>query len=129
MKFGYTIIYVSDVQTSLAFFATAFGLKTRFYHESGYGELVTGETTLGFASHELGKSNLPDGYIAADSSADPLGMEIALVTEDVSAAHARAVSSGAKSISAPKQKPWGQTVAYVRCPDGLLVELCTPVKS
>ncbi|RZL31926.1 MAG: VOC family protein, partial [Rubrivivax sp.] len=25
----------------------------------------------------------------------------------------------------PVTKPWGQTVAYVRCPDGTLVELCT----
>ena len=24
-------------------------------------------------------------------------------------------------------KPWGQIVSYVRCPDGTLVELCTPV--
>jgi lactoylglutathione lyase len=23
--------------------------------------------------------------------------------------------------------PWGQTVSYVRCPDGTLVELCTPM--
>jgi catechol 2,3-dioxygenase-like lactoylglutathione lyase family enzyme len=55
MKFGYTIIYVPDVTASLVFFETAFGFPRRFLHESGdYGELETGETTLAFASHELG---------------------------------------------------------------------------
>jgi len=129
MKFGYTIIYVADVQASATFFETAFGIKTRFTHESGYAELETGATALAFATHELGRSNVPSGYVAADTSARPLGMEIALVTSDVSAAHARAVAAGAKSISEPAQKPWGQTVSYVRCPDGTLVELCTPVNS
>lgn len=64
MKFGYTIVYVADVNASLAFFGKAFGLKTRFSHESGYGELDTGETTLAFATHDLGRNNLPAGYVA-----------------------------------------------------------------
>ena len=71
MKFGYTIIYVKDVPKALAFFAKAFGFQTRFIHESNYGELCTGETTLSFASHDLGTKNLPDGYISADSSPKP----------------------------------------------------------
>lgn len=129
MKFGYTIIYVSDVHASLAFFEKAFGLKTRFVHESGYGELETGETTLAFASHDLGHNNLPKGYIAADSSKLPLGIEVALVTVAVAESHERAVQSGATSIKEPMVKPWGQTVSYVQCPDGTLVELCSPITS
>ena len=50
MKLGYTIVYVPDVAQSLKFFEQAFGLPTRFLHESGtYGELETGETTLAFS--------------------------------------------------------------------------------
>ena len=129
MKFGYTIIYVSDVAASLAFFKTAFGLQTRFIHESGYGELETGETTLAFATHDLGRGNLPAGYVAADASAKPLGIEIALVTDKVAEAHLRAVSAGATSLKEPMLKPWGQTVSYIKCPDGTLVELCSPVSA
>ena len=66
MKFGYTIIYTADVETSIAFFELAFGLKRRFIHPSGYGELETGGTALAFASHELGSGNLPNGYIKAE---------------------------------------------------------------
>lgn len=127
MKFGYTIIYVADVAASLAFFGKAFGLSTRFIHESGYGELETGETTLAFAAHELGRSNLPAGYVAADTSPRPLGIEIALVTSSVAEAHLRAINAGAISLKEPIQKPWGQTISYVQCPDGTLVELCSPI--
>lgn len=128
MKLGYTIIYVPDVAASLAFFEQAFGLQRRFLHQSGtYGELDTGETRLSFAAHALGDMNFAGGHVHADTSAQPLGFEIALVTDDVQAAHAKAVAAGAREMAAPSQKPWGQVVSYVRCPDGILVELCTPV--
>lgn len=128
MKLGYTIVYVPDVAASLDFFEKAFGLPRRFLHESGtYGELETGETTLSFAAHELGDANFPGGHVHADRSAQPLGFELALVTTDVAQAHAKAVAAGAAELAAPVQKPWGQVVSYLRCPDGILVELCTPV--
>ncbi|ATR82882.1 VOC family protein [Pseudomonas sp. FFUP_PS_473] len=128
MKFAYTILYVPDVASSLAFFEQAFGINRRFLHESGdYGELDTGATTLAFASRALGQANLPEGLVVAAESARPLGMEIALATDTVEVAHAQALACGATELKAPEQKPWGQTVSYLRCPDGLLVELCTPM--
>ena len=128
MKLGYTIIYVPNVAESLSFFESAFGMSRRFLHESGdYGELNTGETTLAFASHALGNANFPKGFVAASESAKPLGFEVALVTPTVSEAHARALASGATELKKPENKPWGQVVSYVRCPDGTLVEICSPV--
>lgn len=130
MKFAYTIVYVPDVAVSLRFFEKAFGFRRRFLHESGsYGELDTGETTLAFAAHSLGEMHFPDGYVAASSSPKPLGMELAFVTENVEEAHVDAVTAGAESISAPAPKPWGQIVSWLRCPDGTLVELCSPMSS
>ncbi|MHA6493700.1 VOC family protein [Pseudomonas borbori] len=130
MNFAYTIVYVPDVAASLSFFEQAFGFARRFLHESGsYGELETGATALAFAAHELGEMNFPDGHVAAHSSVKPLGMEVGFVTTDVAAAHGRALAAGATEIAAPVTKPWGQTVAYVRCPDGTLVELCSPMGS
>ena len=128
MKFGYTILYVPDVAASISFMEHAFGMQRGFVHDGGdYGELITGSTTLSFAAHSLGHSNLPEGYVQASTSATPLGMEIALITDDVAAAHAKALALGAVELKAPLQKPWGQTVSYLRCPDGCLVELCTPM--
>ena len=130
MKLGYTIIYVPDVSASLEFFNRAFGIEQRFLHESGtYGELETGQTTLAFAAHELGALNFPGGHVEAHSSAKPLGFEIALGTEDVEQAHRSALSAGAIEMAAPTAKPWGQMVSYLRCPDGCVVELCTPMNA
>ena len=128
MKLGYTIVYVNDVAASLGFFERAFGLKRRFLHESGaYGELETGATALGFAQHATARGNLGHDYVAADASKQPLGMELGLVTADVPVACKQAVAAGATLLSPPTTKPWGQNVAYVRCPDGTLVELCTEI--
>lgn len=128
MKFGYTIIYVQDVKACLEFYQRAFGMKERFYHDSGdYGELDTGETVLAFASHALGHSNLPGGYIKSEASASPLGYELGFVTDDVSKAFTRALEAGAEQMTAPKSKPWGQVVGYVRTPEGTVIEICSPV--
>lgn len=128
MKLGYTILYVDDVVASIDFCERAFGLRRGFVHEGGdYGELLTGDTKLAFAQHALARGNLGRDYVAAGRSAQPLGMEIGLVTGDVNAAFERALAAGATAIAPPLTKPWGQTIAYVRCPDGLLVELCSPM--
>ena len=128
MQFAYTIIYTHNVLKSIEFFEQAFGIQRRFIVENSYGELETGTTALAFAAHELGADNLPNGYIKADDTL-PLGIEIALVSDDVGAAFDKAVAAGAQAIKAPMPKPWGQIVAYVRCPDGTLVEICSPMNS
>lgn len=130
MKFGDTIVYVASVSQALAFYKAAFGFETRFLHESGeYGELETGATVLAFASHAMGDMNLGGKYLPADPNALPLGVELAFVTEDVAAAYAKAIAAGAIAVKPPVEKPWGQTVAYVRASDGSLIELCSPMGS
>ena len=131
MKYGYTIIYVADVKATLAFYETAFGFETRFLHETSdteqYGELDTGDTVLAFASFPVADANLPLGYTKLCDMTQPAGFEIAVVTDDVPAAVQSAVNAGAALVAEPKNKPWGQTVAYVRGPDGVLIEICTPI--
>ena len=124
MRFGYAIAYVQQVERSVAFYERAFGLKRRFVDESGqYAEMETGETTLAFAANELGQSNLPGGFRENDPAEPPAGVEIAFVAEDVGAAFRCALEAGATKVAEPKTKPWEQTVAYVRDPDGVLVEI------
>src|ERR1700722_14932695 len=118
MKFAYTILYVRDVGRSLDFYESAFGLQRRFLHESGvYGELETGGTTLAFAAEAVAQSNLVGGFQSADPSRPPAASEVAFATSDVQSAFERAIHAGAAAAAAPKTKPWGQTVAYVRDPD------------
>lgn len=130
MKFGYTILYVPDVAQALAFYERAFGLRRRFIHESGdYAELETGATTLAFASTDLAATNFGERVAPADPDGPAAPMEIAFVTDEVDHAFAQATRAGAVPLSAPEQKPWGQTVAYVRDLNGMIVELCTPVRA
>ena len=128
MKLGYTILYVEDVATTLKFYNIAFGLETRFVHESGeYAELSTGDTILAFASHQVGGSNIPNGYVKLSGMDKPAGFEIAFVTDDVGRAVQDAIAAGATLVAESSEKPWGQTVGYVRAPDGMLIEICTPI--
>jgi len=128
MKYGYTIVYVSSVEETLAFYKKAFDFKIKFIHESkAYGELETGETTLAFASHEMGNMNLGGKYLKANINDKPFGIELAFVTDDVLAAFEKAVASGAVPLKEPQEKPWGQVVAYIRAVDGSVIELCSPV--
>jgi len=128
MKFAYTILYVPDVVRTIEFYERAFGFQRGFVHESGeYGELQTGQTTLSFASLALANSNFEGGVTLSDPQRPPAAFEVAFSTDDVAAAFRRATVAGAIPVSPPKQKPWGQTVAYVRDLNGNLVELCTPM--
>jgi lactoylglutathione lyase len=128
VNFAYTILYVEDVARSMAFYESAFGLVRRFLHESGdYGELETGGTALAFAANDLAMTNFPNGFIRNDRANPPAGIEIGLTSDDVAATFAQAMAAGAIVLLAPTVKPWGQTVAYVRDLDGVLVEICSPM--
>lgn len=125
---GYTIVYVPDVPAALAFYERAFGLSRRFVDESGnYGELETGAVTLAFSQDDFahGLTGVEHQGNAADGPAG--GFELVLLTDDVAAAVEAARIAGATVVSPPAEMPWGQTVAYVRDLNGVLVELATPV--
>jgi len=129
MKLGYTIIYVADVPATVAFYENAFAIQRRFIHESDlYAEMDTGGTVLSFAGNEAAEMNglaiLPN-----DPSGVAAGWEICFVTDDVVSAFHRAVKAGCTPVSSPAEKPWGQTVSYVRDLNGCIVEIASPVQT
>lgn len=125
MNYRYTILYVRDLRATVDLFTRAFGIAPRFVHDSGdYAEMETGDTRLAFSSvalmHSLGKT-VAEGPVAAPA------FELAFETGDVQAALDRALQAGATLVQGCKTMDWGQVTAYVRTPDGTMVELCTPV--
>ena len=125
MQLRYVILYVPDVPATMDFYARAFGLERGFLHESGtFGEMVTGETKLCFTAISL--MNQIGKKVATTPPALP-SFELAFETDDVAAALARALAAGATLVQGVERMDWGQTTAYVRSPEGTLVELCTPV--
>ena len=128
IKFAYTILYVEDVTRTIGFYEKAFGFKQRFVTpDNSYGELISGDSTLSFASKTLAYSNLKDGFLESDLKQKPFGIEIGFTTDDVPKTIREAIEAGALLVAEPKTKPWGQIVAYVRDLDGFLIEICTPV--
>lgn len=126
IKLGYVIVYVADVAKTIAFYERAFGLEQRFLHESGqYGELETGGTALAFADETTTAAG--DVFTRNRLASKAPGVEVGLVVTDVRAAFARAIREGATPVMEPAEKPWGQTVSYVRDPNGFLVELCSEI--
>lgn len=124
IKFSHTIFYVKDVLQAIHFYESIFGIKPKFIHESNaYAELMTGDVTLAFASEELGKMNLPKGFQKNSTDALPHACEIVFTTDNPDQLYQQAVKAGASSIASPQEKPWGQRVAYVRDPNGILIEI------
>jgi lactoylglutathione lyase len=128
IKYAYTILYVEDVTKSITFYEKAFGFAIKFITpENDYAELVTGETTLAFASITLANTNINNGFTPSNINHKPFGIEVGFATEQVHETLTQAIEAGATLVSEAKTKPWGQTVAYIRDLDGFLIEICSPM--
>ncbi|MEM1227857.1 MAG: VOC family protein [Planctomycetota bacterium] len=129
MRLGYLLLYVEDVEKTIDFYESAFGLARKLFmaeNDQVYGELETGETTIGLVSYGLAEAQgIP--FSKADPNAPAPAMDIGFVTDNVDDAYARAIDHGAVSVAAPERKPWGQTVSYVRDLNGFLVGINSPV--
>ncbi|PQJ79988.1 VOC family protein [Polaribacter porphyrae] len=130
MKFAYTILYVENVSKTIEFYEKAFGFSKKFITpENDYGELLSGETTIAFASIKLGKSNFKKGFKKSSIIKKPFGVELAFTSENIEADFQKAIQNGATEFEPLTEKPWGQKVGYVRDLNGFLIEICTPIKT
>jgi lactoylglutathione lyase len=121
MRYAATILYVPDVIATVEFYERAFGLERGFVADGGSYATLNGDGgMLAFATYDVA----PETEGTRDR---PAGFEVWLEAEDVPDAYGRAVDAGAAPVQEPVTKPWGQVVAYVRDPNGTLVELGEPV--
>ncbi|UCA61623.1 VOC family protein [Chryseobacterium rhizoplanae] len=129
IKFKYVILYVENVESSMNFYKNTFNAEIKFITpDKDYGELITGETTLSFASVELAGSNIKKGFLLSNTEEKPFGIELGFVTDDVETLVEKAVKNGAVLYEEIAVKPWGQKTAYIKDPDNYLVEICTEVQ-
>ena len=130
MKYAYTIVYVENVAETIEFYEKAFGFDRKFLtSENDYGELISGETTIAFASIELGNSNFKSGFEEISKSKKPFGVELAFTTENIEKDFQNAINFGATEFEPIIEKPWGQKVGYLIDNNGFLIEICTPMKT
>jgi uncharacterized glyoxalase superfamily protein PhnB len=124
-KFGGCILYVEDVLGTVSFYERAFGLERRFVAETKLYAEMKGASTLGFADRGFVESNVPTALLKSDRGTEPVAAEVVIVADDVDHAYRRAIEGGATEVAPPADKPWKQRVAYVRDPNGFLVEVCS----
>ncbi|WP_347216485.1 VOC family protein [Chryseobacterium sp.] len=129
IKFKYVILYVENVESAMDFYKNTFNAEIKFITpENDYGELITGETTLSFASVKLAGSNIKKGFLLSRAENKPFGIELGFVTDDVENLVEKAVKNGAVLYEDIAVKPWGQKTAYIKDPNNYLVEICTEIQ-
>ena len=116
----YVVLLVDDLERSLAFYVETLGLYLG--HRAGpYAQLVTGRSRLALYERQALAESLGSPLRAPE--ADAPGFLLGFKVEDVDAAWEDLVAAGARPVSAPCERPWGQRSAHVRDPDGHLIEL------
>lgn len=126
MRLDGVMIWVADVPATVAFYEAAFGLAVQMMDDSEtYAQMGTGETTLAFAA-ESAAAGTGLAIRPHRTGEPPAAVQLAFVHDDVHAAYDRAVAAGAVAAVPLTEKPWGQTLGYLRDNNGFLVELSSP---
>ena len=115
-KVDYVILYVRDLEASIAFYRDAIGLPHKFT-DSGYAEFATEGTK--FALFDRSRVSGLIGREPADGG--PSG-EVAFMVDDVDAHAERFRAAGVQILSGPESRSWGQRTLHFLDPDGNVVE-------
>ena len=121
----YLILIVEDLDRALRFYVDVLGL--RLGHRSGdYAQLDTGTTRLALYTRSAMAKALS---MALDPPAPRApGFEIGFKVADVDAAFSELIARGAQPMVPPTDRFWGQRTAYLRDPDGHLIELAQALR-
>jgi catechol 2,3-dioxygenase-like lactoylglutathione lyase family enzyme len=116
----YVVLVVEDLDRALRFYCDLLGLPLG--HRSGsFAQLATGETRVALYARPAMAATL--GRRLEPPAPDAPGFELGFKVEDCDAAFDELVTGGATPAVPPTDRAWGQRTAYVRDPDGHLVEL------
>jgi lactoylglutathione lyase len=111
-KPDYIIIYVSDMQRSVAFYRDVLGLPMKFT-SPGWTEFVTGDTTV--ALHRTGVEKLPPHQGRPPAGQAHLGF----VVDDIQAAYEALKARDVYFSLPPEKQVTGNTLAVLHDPDGM----------
>jgi lactoylglutathione lyase len=116
----YVVLVVDDLDRALTFYCGVLGLPLG--HRSGpYAQLAPGATRVSLYERSAMAETL--GREVAPPSPDAPAFELGFKVDDCDAAYESLVAAGATPAVPPTDRAWGQRTAYVRDPDGHLVEL------
>lgn len=127
--FSNTVLWVADAHRSAEFYHSVFGIKTHIEMKLGdylWLELETGGTKLSFMSESEADQLFGKQYRHNRPDQPPQAIGLSFRVGDAAAAYAAALAAGATSIHAPKAEVWGGTMARVKDPDGIILDIIGP---
>jgi lactoylglutathione lyase len=119
---GYVILFVGDLERSVAFYRDVIGLPFKLQGD-GYVEFATEGAKFG-----LYDRNRLDELTGQDSTTPGRpGGEVVFLVEDVDAEAERLRGVGATILKGPVDRAWGHRTVHVEDPDGFVVELAEEI--
>jgi lactoylglutathione lyase len=122
-RVGYVILFVADLERSVAFYRDVVGLPFRLQGD-GYVEFATQGAKFGLYD----RNRLEELTGQGPEPPDRPGGEVVLLVEDVDAEAARLRAAGAAILSGPLDRAWGHRTVHVLDPDGFVVELAEEIQ-
>jgi lactoylglutathione lyase len=120
---GYVVLFVEDLERTLAFYTDKVWLPVRFRAE-GYVELAVEGSKLALLARSRVSELAGNANAGRPASGSHEG-SVTLVVEDVDRVHRDLSSRGVAFLGSPKDRSWGQRTAYFQDPDGHLIEIAT----
>lgn len=120
-RVDYVILFVDDLQTSVAFYRDVVGLAFKFL-EHGYAEFATEGAKFGLYE----RARLPELIGGEPLGRGPSG-EVVFMVDDVDAEAERIGPEGVRVLAGPLDRPWGHRTLHIADPDGHVVELAQEI--
>ena len=123
----FPILHVSDVERSVRFYTESFGFEVAFRFPD--------EGALEFAFLKLGETGIGIGRAVPPPLPDwpasqPLGsFQLCIYADDTDAAAERLRALGVRQVTAPREMPWGEKLAFFEDPDGNLIHVAAVLES
>ena len=121
-RVGYVILFVADLERSVAFYRDVIGLPFKLRGD-GYAEFATQGSRFGL--YDRGRLAELTGQGA--EAPDQPGGEVVFLVEDVDAEARRLEAAGVTILKGPVDRPWGHRTVHVEDPDGFVVELAVEI--
>jgi len=116
MQLSYAIIFVADMERSVAFYSDVLGLPVRF-ETPEWTEYATEGATLA-----LHKADMPASVKAASNPKSPGHCHPGISVADLNALHSKLLNQGVTCVQEPKDL-FGARIAQYLDPDGLLISV------
>ena len=118
------VFYVRDQRASARFYAAALDAAPTLDVPGMTQFALPGGATLGLMP-EAGITRLLGDAVDPSRAQGAARAELYLLVDDVDLAHRRARAAGARELSAPSARGWGDVAAYALDPDGHVLAFAT----